>query len=247
MKNATNEQIKNIFQRINSSEYSLNQTEKYHAQYGDSEFMLFAKQIIEESNDLDFDIISYKIDKDNRELLHNFFVQDSGIFTSNDLDRMLALQYIMTLLSTMIEGEYFNRVSKNERYLANYNGEFESAYMYEESLVEIVSFINSLNIKNDTIWFTKYSMFTLIIELHKFINKNKYDSFSKINKEYFLRELNYLDKRYHLYFSDKDNYKEINDGEILYFQGSRQGVNDAEPRENRGKVVSKIICDSTNV
>lgn len=79
LKNATPEQIKNIFQRINSSEYSLNKMEMHNAQFGDSEFILFAKQIVEKQEDIDMDIIDFKINPDNRQLLHKFFVEDSKL------------------------------------------------------------------------------------------------------------------------------------------------------------------------
>lgn len=245
LKNATPEQIKNIFQRINSSEYSLNKIEMHNAQFGDSEFILFAKQIVEKEEDIDMDIIDFKINPVNRQLLHNFFVEDSKIFNSNDLDRMLALQYLMTIIATMVDnGEYFHRTTKNEQYLEEFNGEFPDAYLYENRLIEIITFINSLELATDSIWFTKANMFTLIIEIYKILLDR--NSLEDINVEVFKSKLNELEQSYYAYLSDKTNYKEKALGEILYFEGSRQGLNDAGPRENRGKLMREIIQQSIN-
>ncbi|XKX06653.1 DUF262 domain-containing protein [Tenacibaculum maritimum] len=112
MKNANEEQIKEIFQRINSTEYSLNSTERINAQWGDSEFVFFGKQIIEDDKDLNYEIISYRLSPKNRELLHKFFVEEFKIFTDNDIKRMLALQFILTLITTIIEEKYFRRNEK---------------------------------------------------------------------------------------------------------------------------------------
>ena len=244
LKNATPEQIKNIFQRINSSEYSLNQIEKSHAQYGDSEFILFAKQIIEKKCDIDYSIIEYKLDEDNQKLLHDFFVKKSNIFNDNDIDRMLALQYIITLLSTFLEnGVYFNRVSKNEFYIQEYNGEFPNAFEYEQKLVEIIQFIESIRLSSNSMWFTKSNIFTLIIELYKF-NLNTNQPLDSINLVALKSKLDDFEKNYYEYLRDKENYKEKTPGDILYFEASRQGVNDAEPRANRGKVIEAFIHDS---
>lgn len=243
LKNATEEQIQNIFQRINSSEYSLNQMELYHSQYGDSEFMLFSKQIVEKQEDIDFEIIDFKLNSTNRELLHKFFVQDSRIFTSNDLDRMLALQYLMTVIATMIDkGEYFNRVTKNEYYIKEFNSEFPEAYIYENALCEIITFINSLELSADSIWFTKANMFTLIIEIYKVQLDDK--SLDDVNVGVLKSKLNELEQSYYQYLFDKTNYQEKSQGEILYFEGSRQGLNDTGPRENRGRLMQELIQQS---
>lgn len=243
LKNATPEQIKNIFQRINSSEYSLNQMEKHHAQYGDSEFMLFAKQIIE--TEIDEDIIDYKISPSNRTLLHNFFVIESGIFNSNDLDRMLALQYIMTLIATILEkGEYFNRVAKNQVYIEQFNGEFPDAYIYEQALTDIVNFIKTLNISTDSIWYTKSNLFTLIIELYKFIINSEHKNLAVIDTMKLTNTLEDFEKSYYKYMSNKDEYEESTSGEVQYFEAFRQGVNDVGPRGSRGKMMQEFIIQS---
>lgn len=48
LKYANEEQVKEIFQRINKTDYALNKVERLNAQWGDSEFICFAKQMIEE-------------------------------------------------------------------------------------------------------------------------------------------------------------------------------------------------------
>jgi hypothetical protein len=47
LKGVSVEQLREIFQRINKTDYALNSTERINAQWGDSEFVCFAKQLIE--------------------------------------------------------------------------------------------------------------------------------------------------------------------------------------------------------
>jgi len=75
--------IKEIFQRINSTEYSLNTVEKNNAQYGDGEIAIFCKQLVDPTFSVtneETDIIIY-IEKRNS--MNNFF-KDYHIFNDND-------------------------------------------------------------------------------------------------------------------------------------------------------------------
>lgn len=236
MKNASEEQIKEIFQRINSTEYSLNSTERINAKWGDSEFVLFGKQILEKKETLDFDVISYKLNDKNRGILNDFFVNEFKVFTENDLKRMLALQYILTLLATIIEGEYFRRNDRTQQYVEDYNEEFIDASNIEISLTESVSFLISLDVNQKSYWYNKANVFTLLAELHKF-------EVSRINKTLFETKILEFEADYKDYLgaTDEDPFKDKIEGQSKYFEYSREGVNEVSAREHRGKIISRII------
>ena len=60
--------------------------------------------------------------------------------------RMLALQYLLTLLTTLIENSYFRRNDKIQQYIEGFNEEFIDASLYEYGLVETVKFIKQIKI-----------------------------------------------------------------------------------------------------
>src|SRR5699024_2302056 len=124
LKNVDMEIIKDIFMRINNTEYSLNAVEKLNAQYGDSEFVVFCKQLIDTDFKPTSDETDTIIENEIRVKLLEFFM-NSSVFSENDVKRMNNLQFIMTLISTLIESEYFNRNSKVSEYIEEFNSNFD--------------------------------------------------------------------------------------------------------------------------
>lgn len=234
MKNATKEQITDIFQRINSTEYSLNTTERANARWGDSEFVLFGKQILEEKDKINYEIISYKLDDKNRVLLNNFFIKEFSIFTENDVKRMLALQYILTLIATIIEGTYFRRNDKTQNYIESYNDEFVNASEIEFGLIETISYIVSLKLDDKSYWYNKANLFSIIVELYK------YDDLSIIDKSIFSGKLSDFEKDYRKFTSEKD-FKENIEGQIKYYEYAKEAVNEISAREHRGNIINDFI------
>ncbi len=239
MKNADETQIKEIFQRINSTEYSLNSTERINAQWGDSEFVFFGKQIIEEKKDLNYEIISYQLDSDNRTLLHKFFVEEFKIFTDNDIKRMLALQYILTIITTVIEEKYFRRNEKTQTYIEIYNEEFADASSIEIGLSKTVEFIQNLGFDKKSYWFNKANIFTLIIELIQY-------DLTKIDSPKLFADLSKFESEYISYnkLEAKEDFKESIDGQIKYFEYAREAVNETPAREHRGKIIGSFIVNN---
>lgn len=238
MKNANSDQIIEIFQRINSTEYSLNTTERLNAKWGDSEFVLFGKQILEEDKFLNYDIISYKLSGTNKNVLHDFFIKEFKIFTENDVKRMLALQYILTLIAALLEGKYFRRNDKTQEYIELYNEEFINASAIEVSLTTVVKFIIALELNEKSYWFNKANIFTLIIELSKY-------NLNKIDKTGFKSELQEFEDTYRKYSSsaiDEDAIAiDIEEKHVKYYEYSREAVNEMQVREFRGKIISEFI------
>ncbi|WP_158211180.1 DUF262 domain-containing protein [Myroides phaeus] len=235
LKNAEKDQIKEIFQRINSTEYSLNAIERDNAKWGDSEFISFAKQIIDEDDKINYDIISYKLLPENKSLLNDFFVNEFKIFSENDIKRMLALQYLLTLITTLIEGNYFRRNDKIQNYIEQFNEEFMDASIYEFGLVDCVKFINKLELPEKSYWFNKANVFTIICELFKF------DNIDNIDYQVFKDKLIEIETNNKEYRNSSDNYKEKIEGEIKYFEVAKEAVNEQSSREFRGKFINDRI------
>ncbi|MEQ9377067.1 MAG: DUF262 domain-containing protein [Imperialibacter sp.] len=239
LKNASEIQIREIFQRINSTEYSLNTTERINAQWGDSEFICLGKQIIEKDLDVDTSLISYKISPENRDTFLNFFHERYQIFTDNDINRMLALQFVLTLLATICEGEYFRRNDKVQEYIESYFEEFNNAGETEIELISAISFIESLGLASGSYWFNKSNIFTLIVECYKLDT-------SSVDIETFRTKLELLEQenKQYLLAQSEGLQPDLPGEDIRYFDLAKEAVNDKPSREYRGQFISRLLTQS---
>lgn len=241
LKNADQDQISEIFQRINNTEYSLNKTERLNAQWGESEFICFGKQLVEEDLDIDLGIINYTIEDDNRIRFLNFFHTKNKVFTENDVSRMFALQYVLTLLATIIEGNYFRRNDKVQDYIESYYEEFTDAGIIEVKLLETLEFIDLLELSDKSYWFNKANLFTLVIELYKF--ETVTIDGVKLKAELDDIEDKSLEYNRALKLSEPI---ELDSRLVKYFEFAREAVNETTAREYRGELIREKILECEN-
>ena len=239
LKNVSTLQVRDIFQRINKTDYALNSAERLNAQWGESEFICFCKQLVE--NEFNSDAVQYIVQPENRAIFLNFFHgedDDDSVFSAGDRSRMLVMQYIMTVVATLDFGEYFPRNDKVNYYIKSFNDAFPQAGDLESRLLRVVIFLNSLTLDRRSRWFNKANLFTLLIELDK-------SDTSKIDSYKFSNALSTLDKRAFL-----DEHWLIEENEKLtleekkYFDYAREAVNQKAAREFRGKFVKELILIS---
>jgi hypothetical protein len=196
---------------------------------------LFCKQITDED----------KITKEDTDILlsdetRNFFVEFwnyTEIFDENDNSRMLALQYISTLVTTFLEPDYFHRNSKTNKYIADFNNEFPKYEIVIEKFRGVLNFIKSLDFEKGSYWFKKPNLFSLIIELSRVDIKT-------INISNFKQLLIELEERSNKYFA-KINLEGIPEDDKLYFEYAKQGINDKKQRLHRAQVIEKLILESS--
>jgi len=227
--------IKEIFQRINSTEYSLNANERMNAQYGDSEFAVFCKQVVDADYNAKIDETDIILNTEIKLELNNFFINNK-VFRDNDKSRMFDVQYIMLIISTFLDGAYYGRSLKVNDYLEKYNSSFENYEKPLSLLLNSTRIISNLKLSDKSYWFNKANLFTLIIELSK-IESETLD-ISKL--EFKLLE---LEDKVDLYFSDDESVN-ITEEEKKYFEVARQGSHEKAARIHRGEVIQKIISDS---
>ncbi|WP_339847677.1 DUF262 domain-containing protein [Paenibacillus sp. FSL W7-1088] len=134
--------IIDIFKRINSTRYGLNDIELHNAIY-DGKFITTAKEILE------------KVNTDNLPFL-----------TESMISRMEDLYFILSLLATVMHGGYFSRDREIEKYIIEYNDKFEDKETYKKRFNEIFSFIEALRLKSESIWYRKSNYFTLFVEIY---------------------------------------------------------------------------------
>jgi len=236
LKNLDPEIVKEIFMRINNTEYSLNTIEKLNAQYGDSEFVVFCKQIVDskfEPKETDTDSI---LTDDFREKANKVLLI-SKVFSDNDVRRMSNLQYMMTLVSTLIESEYFNRNSRVQNYIETYNVSFDRKTAVENLLSKAFDVIFVLNFEPSSYWNTKSNFFSLVIEL----TKSEVETIIIPELKSKLEDLETKSKKYFANISDDSTTSD----EIRYFEFAKEAVNEKSARIHRADVLKAIITAST--
>jgi uncharacterized protein with ParB-like and HNH nuclease domain len=139
-------QIKEIFKRINLTRYSLEQVEIHNAIY-DGEFIMAAKELVEETD-----------------------IKEFEVFSDSELSRMGDLLFVLLVMTTIENKGYFTRDKEIERYIIQYNNHYPNSRSLKKLFSDTVSLIKSLNLSKDSIWFRKSTFFTMFVELYKFGN-----------------------------------------------------------------------------
>ncbi|WP_417377328.1 DUF262 domain-containing protein [Gimesia maris] len=150
MGNMPLDEIKKVFQKINSTSYGLNAMELHNSRYG-GEFKTFGEEISQMK-----------------------FFEDHRVFTSNDIKRMSDVKYCLGLLITIMS-TYFNRDNDLEEFLLKYNEEFPLKEAILENVTSVLSFIEKLNFDNSSRAYKKADFFTLFVELYRVLINEEYE------------------------------------------------------------------------
>ncbi|PSJ26976.1 DUF262 domain-containing protein [Streptosporangium nondiastaticum] len=138
------DETRQIFHRINSTNYSLNAMEVNNSRF-DGALKAFAEELAN----------------------HQFF-QDRKIFTSLDGRRMNDIRFALTVIITVLSG-YFRRDDEHEQYLDHYNDDFPMAGDLRAGFDTVFSFIDDCNFPAKSRVWQKADLFTLIVELYRAI------------------------------------------------------------------------------
>jgi hypothetical protein len=138
----TIEEIKEVFQRINSTKYSLNAMEIHNARF-DGALKQFAEKISK----------------------HSFFSKHR-IFKTNDIRRMGDLVFVLTVIITLLSA-YFNREDMVEEFLAKYNDNFASSEHIWNDLLSVFRTIDDFKLEPSCRAWKKADLLNLIVEVHR--------------------------------------------------------------------------------
>ncbi len=139
-------EIREVFKRINSVSYALNAIEITNALY-DGEFIKTANNILE----------------NNKNIWQKF-----DIFSLNEQNRMKDLEYILTLMSLYEEKGYFTSSKKNEQYIKEYNDSYANKNIVENLFNNNLNMLDILIDDSYSLWTKKSNFLTLFIELIRF-------------------------------------------------------------------------------
>ncbi|HBT77801.1 MAG TPA: DUF262 domain-containing protein [Planctomycetaceae bacterium] len=139
--NISPDMIKEVFKRINRTEFGLKQVEIQNAIYS-GEFISTAKEILD------------SVSQDH-----------IPIFFESELTRMSDLHFILLAMSTLENGGYFSKDSEVERYVMQFDNEYPDRRVMKDLVVNTLEQILALKLTKDSIWYRKSNFFTLMIEL----------------------------------------------------------------------------------
>ncbi len=139
LEDSTDDEIRNLFQRLNKYSVALNEQELRNAKFKGH----FIKTI--------------------QKLSDNDFWTSSGIFSATDFRRMTDLEYISILITTMMGGIY-NRKERIDEFYVMYEDEFEEENFYVDRFNKNTETIDDLlpAIKT-TRWRNKAEFYTLFL------------------------------------------------------------------------------------
>ncbi|PMN65402.1 DUF262 domain-containing protein [Enterovibrio norvegicus] len=172
-------EVKEIFQRLNRTFYSLNAIEKLSSEYAASEFMLIAKHFTgeivfkEESDEdslllIDPTIPESFIEWANSHEVNHFkkLIVEGNVFTPYEISRQIHLMFTLNLLATF-KGGLYTRNELATRYLDELKEGFEEKDQVLDRLESTSEFILKLDLSNKSYWFNKANMFSLFSHLMK--------------------------------------------------------------------------------
>lgn len=143
----SDQEIRQVFQRINSTGYSLNAMEIHNSRF-DGEFKVVAEKIAEDE-----------------------FFASHRIFSANQVRRMedtrFVLAYMITVMST-----YFHRDGEIERYLEMYNEEFREADSIQAAIRRTSAFIDNCGFEPSSRVWKQADVFSLLVETHRALEKD---------------------------------------------------------------------------
>jgi hypothetical protein len=139
--------IKEIFNRINSVQYALNAIEVNNALY-EGEFIQVAKEVIKSN-----------------------ILSDLDVFGDSESSRMKDLEYITLVMSTIEAGGYFTSDNEVETYIRNFDDEYPNSVVMKEQVINALSLCKEISLPSDSIWYRRSSLFSLLVELVKYNRK----------------------------------------------------------------------------
>jgi hypothetical protein len=141
-------EIKEVFTRINSTNYALNAMEIQNARY-EGAFKDFGETMAR----------------------HPFFEQHR-IFGPADIRRMHDLRFVLTLTATMMS-TYFHRDDELDEYLERFADSFPAQDKVYGELNRIFSFVDDCGFPEQSRVWRKPDLFSLLVELHRALIKER--------------------------------------------------------------------------
>jgi hypothetical protein len=213
--------VREIFERINSTHYGLNAMELANARY-DGAIKQFLQKLSE----------------------HEFF-GGHGVFTASDIRRMLDASFCLSLVISMQSG-YFDDTKEHEGYLEKYNDDFPAEQELGGRVEKVIRFTEELCLPGDARWWKKADLFTLMVELDDALNRKNLKPNPAKFKTMLLRleeDIRKAAEHDPTLTKDEARLKLVSN----YAYAAAQGSNHRKSRRTRGEIVGGLIVQACAV
>jgi hypothetical protein len=218
----TEEEIKAIFSRINSTDYALKAMERLNAQFSGA-----FKQFCDD-------------------LSRDKFFQRHNVFSMADVRRMRDLDFCVILTTTLLS-TYFHRDALNREYLQRHNDEFPQGEELAKEIQAIFCFIERCGFtKKCRVW-KKTDLFTLIVELRALLLKEsplKPERVGPMLTEFYAQ----VDNMYKMQGTDEELAKRAPHPNVFrYLKAATKATNDKYARLDRAEVIASVLESALDV
>jgi hypothetical protein len=217
----TEAEVKEVFARINSTDYSLNAMERMNARFNGA-FKSFCDELSR----------------------HEFF-DKHNVFSMTDYRRMRDLDFCVILSATLLS-TYYHRDTLNVQYLRDYNDSFTQAAKLGKQLAAVFEFIDECNFdKRSRVW-KKTDLFTLIVELSALLSKKVPLEPSQVSAQ--LQDFfDAVNNMYKMKGTDEELAKKApNPNVFRYLKAATKATNDKYARVERAEVISSVLLGTTD-
>lgn len=195
--------LKEIFKRLNRTYYSLSTVEKIASEFSGSDFMVAARVLcgdfrdrFEEDSELDVSehednpfLIDPSLPKATIDWAKSVDVSEfsnliSGdkIFTNYEAARQVPLMFVLTIMATVIHGNYFKRTDKVKEYLELFNECFPEKEIVIENMRAVGRFVEGADLDAGDFWLRKANFFTVAVEVAKANTSGSAEIFERLKK-----------------------------------------------------------------
>ena len=214
----TVEQIKEIFSRINSTDYALKRMEKLNALFS-GEYKTFCEDL---SVDPFFD-------------RHN-------VFTFANRRRMDDVTFCVILVTTLLS-TYYNRDELNEDYLKRYNDNFPEKDRLKTELARVFDFLERCGFGEQSRAWKRTDLFTLLVEVHsalvvRGLPLDPVPVGSRL-EAFYLQVADLYNTRGGVTERETTN---VEAGVIRYLKAATKATNDKYARVDRAEIVGRLLA-----
>ena len=216
----TETEIKDIFSRINSTDYALKAMERMNALYSGA-YIQFCER-----------------------LSTNPFFEKHDIFSTADWRRMRDLDFCVILVTTLLS-TYYDRDKMNREYLTRYNDEFPEENRLSTEITMVFDFVEKCSFREKSRVWKKTDLFTLLVEIHSALVVQGL----ALHPEAIGKKLevfySHVDE---LYATEKGSAKTDDQkpgSEVFrYLKAATKATNDKYARVDRGEIIAKLILST---
>jgi hypothetical protein len=221
--------VKEIYRRINSTNYALNNMENLYAQY-DGPFRQFCEWVAD----------------------HSFF-SDRKIFTETDKRRMFDLSFAITLVISVVQGypngdknedkphsHYPHRNEDHENFLSKYNIAFPQEKRLRAEFEALFENVVQFALPSNSRAWKQIDLLTLLVETHHAVFKDRVDiNLKRVGSKLaaFYRDVDKFDADDEALPPDTDRGLAL----LSYLKAATRASTDRYSRVQRGMIIEAIL------